>query len=63
MLPVADIFDLTVQTRRILHLALSRQTKFFSPPVVAYHDTTPGNRGVYRETGVDIEATTDVGGG
>jgi hypothetical protein len=31
---------------------------------VAYHDTTPGNRGgQYRETDVDIEATTDTGGG
>ena len=31
---------------------------------VAYFDTTPGNRGgAYRQTDVDIEATTDVGGG
>jgi probable HAF family extracellular repeat protein len=31
---------------------------------VAYYDTTPGNRGgQYRETDVDIEATTDAGGG
>jgi len=33
-------------------------------PLVAYFDTTPGNRGgVYRQTDVDIEATSDVGGG
>jgi len=31
---------------------------------VAYFDTTPGNRGgAYRQTDVDIEATTDAGGG
>jgi len=31
---------------------------------VAYFDTTPGNRGgAYRQTDVDIEATTDTGGG
>jgi hypothetical protein len=31
---------------------------------IAYHDTTPGNRGgAYRQTDVDIEATTDSGGG
>ena len=31
---------------------------------VAYFDTTPGNRGgAYRQTDVDIEATTDVGSG
>ena len=31
---------------------------------VAYHDTTPGNTGgAYRATDVDIEATTDIGGG
>src|SRR5499427_10120533 len=31
---------------------------------VAYYDTTPGNSGgVYRQTDVDLEATTDAGGG
>jgi len=31
---------------------------------VAYFDTTPGNRGgAYRQTDVDIEVTTDTGGG
>lgn len=31
---------------------------------LAYHDTTPGNTGAqYRAEGVDIEATTDIGGG
>ena len=31
---------------------------------VAYLDTTSGNRGgVYRQTDVDIEATSDAGGG
>ena len=31
---------------------------------VAYHDTEPANfGGAYRNTGVDIQATTDVGGG
>jgi len=31
---------------------------------VAYFDTTPGNRGgAYRQTDVDIEVTSDVGGG
>ena len=33
-------------------------------PAISYFDTTPGNSGnVYRSDGVDIEATTDVGGG
>jgi hypothetical protein len=32
--------------------------------LVAYHDTTPGNSlGQYRSTDVDIEVTTDTGGG
>jgi subtilisin family serine protease len=31
---------------------------------VAYHDLTPGNQGgKYRQTDVDIEVTTDIGGG
>lgn len=31
---------------------------------VGYHDTTPGNEGaVYRQDNVDLQATTDVGGG
>ena len=31
---------------------------------IAYHDTTPGNSGgAYRQTDVDIEATSDAGGG
>jgi len=31
---------------------------------VAYHDTTPGNQGsTHRTDGVDLEATTDAGGG
>src|SRR6476660_3500288 len=33
-------------------------------PSVAYYDTTAGNRGgAYRQTDVDIEATSDAGGG
>jgi hypothetical protein len=33
-------------------------------PSIAYVDMTPGNRGVaYRQTDVDIEATSDAGGG
>src|SRR5262249_34139192 len=33
-------------------------------PSVAYVDTTPGNKGgAYRQTDVDIEATSDAGGG
>jgi O-glycosyl hydrolase len=31
---------------------------------IAYHDTTPANEGgAYRSTGVDLEVTTDAGGG